>query len=93
MTSRIAHARYVSREEAGCIGFDAALDAYLEGGGAEDLLRAAQMVAGSAIELDQERAFIIVELTGAICELADYDDAGRAVRRWFALMGEPGARH
>jgi|KBSSwiStaDraftv2_1062776.scaffolds.fasta_scaffold61051_5 hypothetical protein len=25
--------------------------------------------------------------------LEDYDDAGRAVRRWFATMAEPGARH
>ena len=24
---------------------------------------------------------------------SDYDDAGRAVRRWLALMAEPGARH
>jgi hypothetical protein len=94
MTRRTAQARYISREEAGCIAFDAALDEYLEGGDPEDLLRATYMLAGSAAELDPERAFIIGEVTGVCCEtLQDYDDAGRAVRRWFALMEEDGARH
>ena len=52
------------------------------------------MLVGSAAELDPERAFIIAELTGTCCEtLQDYDDAARAIKRWFALMAEPGARH
>jgi hypothetical protein len=42
----------------------------------------------------RNRAFIIAEVTGTCCEtLQDYDDAGRAMRRWFALTVEPGARH
>ena len=70
---------------------DAALEAYLNGGDAEELLRAAALVLGSNIPLDEKLAETLADLTTAICE--DYDDAGRAVRRWFALMGEPGARH
>jgi hypothetical protein len=94
MTRRTAQARYISHEEAGCIAFDAALDACLGGSDPEDLLRAAYMLVGSAAELDPERAFIIAELTGTCCEtLQGYDDAGRAVRRWFALAEEGGARH
>jgi hypothetical protein len=66
----------------------------LNGGAAEDLLRAARMLVGSSAQLNPERAFIIAELTGTCCEMPqDYDDAGRAVWRWFALMAEPGARH
>ena len=57
------------------------------------LLRASALVLGSAVPLDEERAGIIAAVTGCRCEFADYDDAGRAVRRWFAVMGEPGARH
>jgi hypothetical protein len=76
-----------------CIEFDAALEAYLEGGDAEELLRAAALVMGSAVPLDEEKAGIIALLTGCPCALEDYDDAARTVRRWFALMAEPGARH
>lgn len=81
------------RETSGAIDFDAALEAYAFGGDAEDLMRAAGNVLGSTIPLDPERADAIAALTGCPYELVDYDDAGRAVRRWFALMGEPGARH
>jgi hypothetical protein len=70
-----------------------ALEAYLDGGNPVDLLRAAGLVLGSTIPLDGERAFIIAELTGTYCDLIDYDDAGKAVRRWFALMDEDGATH
>jgi hypothetical protein len=93
MTRRTAQARYVSRADAGCIDFDAALEAYLDGGDPEELLRAASLVIGSIVLLDPEYAWVIQKVTGADCELMDYDDAGRAVRSWFALMGEPGARH
>jgi hypothetical protein len=78
---------------AGAIDFDAALEAYTFGGDAEALLRAAGNVLGSSIPLDPEHAEAIAELTGCTWMLEDYDDAGRAVRRWFALMGEPGPRH
>ena len=44
------------RETQGAIDFDAALEAYLEGGDPEDLLRAAGMVIGSTIPLDAEPA-------------------------------------
>jgi hypothetical protein len=88
-----ASANYVTREEVGCIEFDAALEAYLDGSDPEDLLRAACMVVGSAIPLHPVLAEAIGELTGCVCQLQDYDDAGRAVRRWFAVMAEPGARH
>jgi hypothetical protein len=85
----------VDPEVAGCIDFDAALEAYIDGSDAEaeELLRAAGNVLGSTVALDSEHAEAIAELTGCTCDLADYDDAGRAVRRWFALMAEPGARH
>ena len=48
---------------------------------------------GSTIPLDPEFAEYIAELTGTSHEIVDYDDAGRAIRRWFAAMWEPGARH
>jgi hypothetical protein len=70
-----------------------ALQDYLAGGAVEDLLRAASSVLVSTIPLDPEHAEAIAELTGCACMLEDYDDAGRAVRRWFAQMEEPGARH
>ena len=89
----VAKSHYGSREKADCIDFDDALEAYLDGGAPAELLRAACTVAGTAIPLHAEQAEVISELTGCACQLLDYDDAGRAVRRWFALMAEPGARH
>ena len=35
----------------------------------------------------------IADLTGSPYVLVDYDDAARAIRRWFAAMWEPGPRH
>jgi hypothetical protein len=94
MTSRTVRMSYITREEADCIAFDAELDAYLDDGDIGGLLDAACEVAGSPIGMDPKRAFAVAELTGARDELlVDYDDASRAVRRWFALMAEPGARH
>jgi hypothetical protein len=49
------------------------------------------MVIGSTLPLDPEHAEAIAELTGCPNALVDYEDAGRAVRRWLALMGGPGA--
>jgi hypothetical protein len=69
------------------------MEAYLFGGAPENLLRAAGMVIGSTVPFDAEHALVVQELTGCACELVDYDDAGRAVRRWFALMDEDSARH
>lgn len=75
------------------IDFDAALEAYLDGGDPEELLRAAGMVIGSTGAFAPEHAEAIAALAGCRCEVQDYDDAARAVRRWFALTGEAGTRH
>jgi hypothetical protein len=91
--TRTAARRRDDRELDGAIDFDAALEAYLQGGDPEELIRAAGMVVGSTIALDPEIAEIVADLTGTAYELADYDDAARAVRRWFATGAEPGARH
>jgi hypothetical protein len=88
MSRRSAARRIDDREAAGAIDFDAALEAYLDGGDPEDLLRAAGLVIGSTIPLEPEHAEAIAKLTGTTCELADYDDAGRAIRRWFGMMEE-----
>jgi xanthine dehydrogenase iron-sulfur cluster and FAD-binding subunit A len=92
MTRRAA-ARRVDREVSGAIDFDAALELYLETGDAEDLLRAAGLVLGSMVPIDPERARAVEALTGTPYEIADYDDAAHAVRRWYAQIWEPGARH
>jgi hypothetical protein len=90
MTRRAAS---LDRDTSGAIAFDAALTAYFETGDAEELLQAAAMVLGSDVPLDEEKAEAIAALTGCTYVLADYDDAARAIRRWFATMAEPGARH
>ncbi len=82
------------RETQGAIDFDAALEGYASGyDDPEVLLRAAGLVAGSTIPLDSEHAAAIARLTGAIVKLATYDDAGRAVQRWFAAKDEVGVRY
>jgi hypothetical protein len=90
----MTRATRIDRETEAAIDFDAALEAYASDYiDAEELLQAADMVIGSTIPLHPEHAKAIAEITGWTCVLEDYDDAGRAVRRWFALMAEPGARH
>jgi hypothetical protein len=89
----IARRTAVRAIAARAIDFDIALEANLDGGDPEELLHSASIVQGSTIPLDPEHAAAITELTGCPCGLLDYDDAGRAVRHWFAVMGEPGARH
>jgi hypothetical protein len=94
MSRRTAHAHsHVSREEERCIDFDAALADYVADGDAEGLLCAATAVIGSFVAIEPLRSDTIAELTGCGWEIKDYDDAGRAIRRWFAQMREPGARH
>jgi hypothetical protein len=79
------------RETQGAIDFDAALEGYACGcDDPEVLLRAASLVLGSTILLGREHASAIAELTGAIGEFATYDDAERAVQRWFAADAEAG---
>lgn len=94
MTRRTTRRCIDDLDETTCAAnFDAALEYYAALGDAEELLEAAGMVIGSTIPLDPEHARAIADLTGATCELVDYDDAGRAIRRWFATIAEPGARH
>jgi hypothetical protein len=77
------------RETQGAIDFDAALEGYAcSWDDPEVLLRAAGLVLGSSILLDDDHARAIARLTGAIVKLATYDDAGRAVQRWFAAKAE-----
>ena len=90
---RSAQARIIDRAAFSAITFDAALEAYMETGEAEDLSEAAALVLGSDIPLDEEKAHMVALITGCPCMLEDYDDAARAVRRWFAQTAEPGARH
>jgi hypothetical protein len=91
--ARDALARRLSREEADCIDFDDAIEAYLDGGDPLEMLQASLRVLGSALPLDEEKAKVMAALTGCTTVLVDYDDAARAVRGWFALVAEPGARH
>ena len=93
MPRRAAQALSFSREEERCADFDAALADYIAGGDTASLLCAATIVIGSFVPIDPMRADTIAELTGCHWEIKDYDDAGRAVRRWYALMEEDGARH
>jgi hypothetical protein len=93
MTRRPSARHLIDREITACVDFDAALADFVASGDPEELLRTAGMVTGSRIPLDAEHALVVAELTGWTAELLDYDDAGRAVRRWFALMDEDGARH
>lgn len=93
MTKRTAQARNICRNEERRADFDAALADYIAGGDVEGLLWAASTVVGCFIPIDLVRADAITELTGCGWEIKDYDDAGRAVRRWFTTMWEPGARH
>ena len=78
-----------------CLYFDVALAGYrADRGDPEELLKllkAAGLALGSTVPLDPEIAKIVVHLTGTACE--DYDDAARAVRHWFAMTEEDGARH
>ena len=93
MTRRTSDRGIIDRETQRAIDFDCALQDYLERGEAEELLCAATLVLGCRIPLGPQHAMAIAELTGTDCELVDYDDAGRAVRRWFATMASRGARH
>jgi hypothetical protein len=81
------------RSLSGATDFDAALEAFLGGGDREALLRAAAIVIDCELPLTLEHAAAISNLTGESIEIEDYTDAAHAVRRWFAAMREPAARH
>jgi hypothetical protein len=92
--TRRSTARRLDRETSGAIGFDTALVAYLEGGDPERLLQAAGVIIDCELPMTREYADIVCGLTGTFDILIEtYGDAAHAIRRWFAVMGEPGARH
>jgi hypothetical protein len=94
MSRRTATRRVIDGETSGAIDFDAALEAYLDGGDPERLLQAAGTVIDCDLPMTREHADIVCGLTGTFDILIEtYGDAAHAIRRWFALMGEPGARH
>jgi hypothetical protein len=45
------------------------------------------------LPIDRARADLVFGLTCEPIEIETYADAGHAIRRWFATMREPGARH
>jgi hypothetical protein len=93
MTRRTA-ARRIDRETSGAIEFDAALEVYLEGSDPERLLQAAGKVIDCNLPIDPKHADTISRLTDHLdIEIETYSDAAHAIRRWFALTMEPGARH
>jgi hypothetical protein len=51
------------------------------------------MVIDCALPIDREHAETIFHLTCEPIEIETYADAAHAIRRWFATMREPGARH
>jgi hypothetical protein len=74
--------------------FDAALEAYLEGGDPERLLLAADNVIDCNLPIDPKHGDTISVLIDHVdIEIETYSDAAHAIRRWFALMDEDGARH
>jgi hypothetical protein len=85
----------IDREIIGATDFDAALEAYMDGGDAEaeELLRTAGNVLGSTIPMDAECAEAIGELTGGTDVLGDYDDALPRRVSLVRLMALPGAKH
>jgi hypothetical protein len=92
---RKAQARRIDeRAASGAIDFDAALEAYIQGGNPEELLQAAGKVVDCNLRIDAEHADTISELTDNLnIEIETYSDAAHSIRRWFATMKEPGARH
>jgi hypothetical protein len=76
------------------IDFDAALEAYLNGGSHEELLRAAGKVIDSNSPIAQEQADTISAVTDHLDVVIEtYGDAAHAIRRWFFQMRGPGAGH
>jgi hypothetical protein len=87
-------ARYIDeRETSGATDFDAGLQAFLESGSPEELLRAAGLVINCTLPMDADHAEAVSRLTSAVFAIESYSDAAHAIRRWFAAAREPGARH
>ena len=84
-------ARYIDeRETSGATDFDAGLQAFLEGGNPEELLRAAGLVINCNLPMDAGHAAAVSALTDDPYEIESYSDAAHAIRRWFAAAREPG---
>jgi hypothetical protein len=83
-----------TRETSVAIDFDTALEVYRNGGGHEELLRAAGQVIDCDLPFAPEHADTISRMTDHLdIEIETYGDAAHAIRRWFFQMREPGARH
>ena len=94
MSRRSAARRVPDRETSGAVDFDAALEGYIQGSNPEELLRGAGKVIDCNLLIDPKPADTISELTDNLnIEIQTYADAAHAIRRWFALTWEPGARH
>ena len=94
MSRRTAASRVDDRDASGAIHFDAALEDYINGDDPEALLQAAGKVIHCNLPIAAEHADRISALTDHLdIEIETYGDAARAIRRWFATMWEPGARH
>lgn len=92
--TRRSTTRRLDRATSGAIDFDAALRAYLDGDDPERLLQAAGKVIDCGLPIAPEHADTISRLTDHLdIEIETYSDAAHAIRRWFALTREPGARH
>jgi hypothetical protein len=71
--------------------FDAALEAYLNGGSHEELLQAAGKIIDCDLPFAPERADRISKLTDHLdIEIETYGDAAHAIRSWFFQMRETG---
>jgi hypothetical protein len=83
-----------ARGTSGAVDFDAALEAYVNGGGHEELLQAAGKVIDCDLPIAPVHADTISKLTDHLdIQIETYSDAAHAIRRWFFQMREPGARH
>jgi hypothetical protein len=83
-----------ARETSSATDFDTALEAYVDGGGHEGLLRAAGKVIDCSLRIAPEHADTISRMTDHLdIEIETYGDAAHAIRRWFFQMREPGVRH
>jgi hypothetical protein len=94
MTRRFATSPTVNRVTSGATGFDAVLEAYLNGASHDELLRAAGKVIDCDLPIAPEHADTISRMTDHLgIEIETYSDAAHAIRRWFFQMREPGPRN
>jgi hypothetical protein len=81
----------VDPEAAGCIDFDAALEAYRDGDDPGALLRAAGKVIDCNLPIAPKHADTISSLADNLdIEIETYGDAAHAIRSWLLQMREAG---